>query len=346
VEEMSTMDWNRLAPHRPLGPGDALHVERPADGGERLAALVRARMGPIAVTGPVGCGKSTELAAAAKALESDFVTRIVPVDRLADMRKLDEQGLLELVNKALASDRSGAAALGVAAEPRNEFLSLVRQLAQKSPQGRVVLLLDGLEKCPAESASRVVQALLSIREEADFVAVVPLDLVTGPGGYALISEMRLFHVRPVPVLQEQGVQWREGRRFMREIFLRRMGLTTAEEAQEQLLAHATDSSSGLPRTFLQLMRDAGGYAAIAGRDVPGLEDFQDALLDHRESLQRLLRDGDTEVLRRADGTDGLEVPIERRVRLLTHGLLLENEVAGRVVVHMNQILRTEGGLYK
>lgn len=339
------MDWNRLAPHRPLGPGDALHVERPAGGGERLAALVRARMGPIAVAGPVGCGKSTELAAAARALESDFFTQLVPLDRLADMRKLDEQRLFELVNRALASDRSGATALEVAAEPRSEFLSLVRQHAQKSPQGRVVLLLDGLERCPEESASRIVQALLSFREEADFVVVVPLELVTGPGGYALLSEMRLFHVRPVPVLQEQGAAWREGRRFMREIFLRRMGLATAEEARESLLERATDSSSGLPRTFLQLLRDAGGYAAIAGRDVPGLEDFQDVLLDHRESLQRLLRDGDLEVLRRADGTDGLEVPLERRLRLLTHGLLLEYEMDGRVVVHMNQILRTEGGLY-
>jgi hypothetical protein len=356
------MDWSRLSPHRPLGPGDALRVERPGNNGERLAAMIKARMSPIAVIGPVGCGKSTELAAAAKSLHEDFVTALVPLDRLMDMRQFDEIRMFNLIGNRVAYVASNILhldlstdALKFAAFPlegagvpiglgRSAFLSLIREVSRKSSQGRIALLLDGLEKCSGEIAKQAVRVLLSAREDAEIAVVAPLELVTGPGGYEILTEMRAFSIRPVPVLDEAGKRPQDqsiGHNFLRQVFIRRMGLVKPEQSLEGLLLSAAMASSGLPRTFLQLLRDAGGYASIANREIPNDEDLRAAILDQKESLQRILRDGDMVALESAEGTEGTELSLERRIRFLTHGLLLEYEVNGRIVVHTNKLLRYE-----
>jgi hypothetical protein len=48
--------------------------------------------------------------------------------------------------------------------------------------------------------------------------------------------------------------------------------------------------------------------------------------------------GDIDQLRAADGTTGVEIPEERRLRLLMHGLLLEYRVQQGVVVHPAPLL--------
>jgi hypothetical protein len=358
---MSPKDWSRLAPHRPLGVGDAWHIERPSSNGARLAAMVKARMGPIAVTGPVGCGKSTELAAAARVLHQDFVTVLVPLDRLVDMRQLEDGVMFQQINSCIAQVATSVLDLRLSVDTlnpeqgiswlmrpdamgRSAFLSLVREVGRKSHQGRVALLVDGLEKCPGEVARHALRSLLAVREEIELVVVVPLELVTGPEGYEILSELKVFPIRPVPVLRDDGVEWRVGRTFLKEIFLRRMELKGVEQELESIVELAANASSGLPRTFLQLLRDAGGYAAIADREWPRGEDLHAAVLDQKESLHRILRDGDLAVLESADGTEGLEVPVERRIRLLTQGLLLEYEINGRVIVHPNQLLFYKGVL--
>jgi hypothetical protein len=357
------MDWSRLAPHRPLGVGDVLRVERPGNNGERLAAMIKARMSPIAIMGPVGCGKSTELAAAAQALHADFVTVLVQLDRLMDMRQFDEVRMFNLIGNRLAYVASTVLHLDLSKDAlkftafppegtifpiglgRSAFLSLIREVSRKSTQGRMALLLDGLEKCPGELAKQAIRALLSAREDAEIAVVAPLELVTGPEGYEILTEMRAFSIRPVPVLDEAGKRAEDhstGHEFLRKVFLRRMGLSKPEPLLEEILLTAAMASSGLPRTFLQLLRDAGGYASIANREIPNDDDLRAAILDQKESLQRLLRDGDLAALKSAEGTEGRELSLDRRIRFLTHGLLLEYEVGGRVVVHTNKLLRYEG----
>ena len=94
------IDWSKLAPHRPLGVDDPRYVERPDRAGHVLADRIRAGMSPLAVTGPMGIGKSSELAAAAAALHDEFLVCLVPLDRKLNMRELTEtQLLLEIIER-------------------------------------------------------------------------------------------------------------------------------------------------------------------------------------------------------------------------------------------------------
>jgi hypothetical protein len=350
------MDWKALAPHQPLEQGDPLHVPRPMGDGQRLASLVRAGLGPLAVAGPVGSGKSTELAVAAQALEPDYAISIQPFDRILNMRRLQAAHIhWALGNKLMDAMLKQKMAIPtevrqtLAVPPQNSkrdegsahrdaCLAVLREL-EKQSSIRLALFADGLEKCTEEVARPAVRALLSLKDEMELVLVVPPSLVTGPENVELLNELRVFPVRPVPVLEEVGSRWKEGRQFLADIFKRRMGEDPRTEALAPLVETASIASGGLPRNFLQLMRDAGGYAAVANRELPTREDLDSAMRDQADSLRRLLRDGDMRVMQEADGTDGLEVPIERRIRLLTHGLLLEYEVGDKVLVRMHPLLR-------
>jgi hypothetical protein len=354
------MDWKVLAPHKPLSGGDPLHVPRPMGDGHRLASMVRAGLGPFAVAGPVGSGKSTEIANAALELTGDFFAVDIALDQATNMRELSAASLLwalgstlfemiserrnlelelpDNVRSLLTEARTGAR--GAPGPYSDAVVAAVREMRRKSSTLQIALLVDGLEKCPEEQARMAVRTLLSLKDEVELAFVVPPSLVIGPENVELLSELRVFPIRPVPVLEERGARWKEGRQFLADIFSRRMGKDVRTEALAPLLETAAISSGGLPRTFLQLMRDAGGYAAVANREFPTRDDLDNAMRDQADSLRRLLRDGDMRAMQEADGSDGLEIAIDRRIRLLTHGLLLENEVDDKVIVRMHPLLRS------
>jgi len=76
--------------------------------------------------------------------------------------------------------------------------------------------------------------------------------------------------------------------------------------------------------FLQLMADAATYARLRrGGDWPIVEDLNDACADQADTLRRLLLPGDAAAIRQAAQTDGRELGLERKVRLMAHGILLE-----------------------
>jgi hypothetical protein len=324
--------------------------------------MMRAGLGPFAVAGPVGSGKSTEIATAAKELHlgAEFFALDVSLDQFLNMRQITGADLLWALGGSIFEvtraklqlqleipDEAGSRMTGKAPshqghlEPgpyRDAFLAVIRDFKKKGPASQVAILVDGLEKCPEEQARIAVRTFLSLKDEIELAFVVPPSLVIGPANAELLSELRVFPIRPVPVIEQQGSHWKEGRQFLADIFHRRMGEDTNVEALAPLLETAAISSGGLPRTFLQLMRDAGGYATVANRELPTREDLDNAMRDQTDSLRRLLRDGDMQVMKAADGSDGLEIPIERRVRLLSHGILLENEVADRVIVKMHPLL--------
>lgn len=367
---MKPIDWKKLAPHRSLKPSDPLYVSRPSGCGERLAALLKSGLGPISVVGPVGVGKSTELAAAAGELQSSSVACLIQLDRLFDIRHATEEEVhrqiagrlaylaifdlnLELSTElvttlvranVLPEGLLPSSAPGLFEPPsswRDVLVSTIRQVAKRSYQGRVTLLLDGVEKAPAEAARRAVRALLEVRDEASIALVIPLSLVTGPEAHELLSETRLFFVRALPAAEGRGHLWKESREFLFEVAKRRLGIGAALSGigLQLLFDAAADLCGGLPRTFLQLLQDASGYAALAGRNVPSVrEDLISAALDHHESLRRLLRDGDETALFEATGTSGLEVPLDRRIRFASQGLLLEYDVSDSVVVYPHPLL--------
>src|SRR5262249_25169499 len=96
------LNWQNLVPHRPLDENDGQYVPRP-ESDSRLAKLISVHNAPIAITGPVGSGKSAELAQAAGQL-TNFPAMdpwLVRLDRQTDMRKLTRTRVLALIARAL-----------------------------------------------------------------------------------------------------------------------------------------------------------------------------------------------------------------------------------------------------
>lgn len=70
-----------------------------------------------------------------------------------------------------------------------------------------------------------------------------------------------------------------------------------------------------------------------------MADLDAAARDQAESMGRLLEQGDAERLREADGRSEREISSEHRLRLLTHGLLLEYKTSQGVMVHPAPLLQ-------
>jgi hypothetical protein len=345
-----------------LGPGDSAHVTRPdGSGGAHLAERIKAGFHLHGVVGPVGSGKSTELAAAAAALQNEFVACLArvgrsgrgagsSVDRILDQISLalallveaDARFQLSSTTRKWLSERvnySGSAFWRPTAWPMQKaaedvLRSLIRELGPQSPGGRVVLLVDGLERTPPGDLAPLLEALLAFREDASLVLVLPYAVVAGPPAHEVVSQVRVFPVPAVPVWREDGeAAWRPGRQFLREIAARRLGVSFEDDpGLLEVMDHAAFWSGGVPRVFLQILRDAAGYATLGQRSAIVAEDIANALRDQQDALRRVLQQGDMDVLRAADGTDGIEAPLEQRVRFLSHGLLLEYWVSDPPIV--------------
>lgn len=354
-----TLNWKALAPHRPLDPGEAGYVAPPSGYAERIARLVTTGTSTVLVGGPVGVGKSTELARVASALQSSHLACLVHFDRLENIRRLTaEQMLVRLAGKlvefahAALNIRPSPAlvsalhAAGVA--PANLLqghpatapaftgspISLVHaardELARRAGPRRLALLLDGLEKMPeGPQSSEVLATLGQLGDAIDIVAVVPWFVAFG-GSEDVVRPGALFAPVPVPEVDETGDS---GRLFLVDVLARRLGL-----AREALLAdeigltmrasplQAARWSGGLPRTFLQLMADAAQYALLRrGEDWPRDVDLIDAINDQRDSFRRALLPGDTDAILRVRGTDGREMELGRKIRLLARGVILERQ---------------------
>lgn len=322
--------WKALSPHRPLAEGDARYVPRTdKGGGEYLARLIAASPENIVIVGPAGIGKSTELAHAAARLETR--SALVQIDKLLNLRTASRDDMLAALITKLdqvfptPSGYSQGTRFSPGAPPEDRFIGLLRRLDS------FILLLDGLEKAIDEPARGLVQLLFERTEHLRTVVVLPPSLVIGPSGYLMTSQSRVFPVRP-PI--DPGP-------FLLDILSRRLQLSVWPEEFGALVKGAIDLSGGVPRLFLQLLLNAGTNAALAGREWPSPEDFQDAVRIQAESLALLLRDGDRDVLRGVEilNNGGVDIPLERRLRLLSHGLLLETERDSRLFVGPLPLLR-------
>ena len=362
-EAKMAFDWQRLRPHRPLGVNDPLHAPRPHLGAESLAArMADPAFRTFAIAGPVGSGKSTEIAYAAGLLASEFVNCLVPLDRHHNMRRLRVGVALEAIARRVAeiavdvlslrlsddlTDALGRKRAFATTDDDGDAEDLLRltvtEVAGRSHQGRVALLVDGLEKAPADVVGEVASSLTQLPEEVVVVVVVPPSAVIGPQSFDLNTEYTYFPLRAVPVDPERDGQHGErGQAFLREIAMRRWGTHSLSEPLEELVRHAASLSGGVPRVHLQLLHDSKAYARLAGRSLPSPDDVEAAATDQGETLKRLLRDGDLKWLRDTAGVDTLEIPIERRQRFLVHGLLLESDVGERTGAVVAPVLKLVG----
>jgi hypothetical protein len=310
----------------------------------------------------MGSGKSTELGVAAVHLMSTSVVVLGLLDHLevapmptasaafdalsAMLLSVAQINAIEL-SSDLSRKLSDAGVLmthvaktGTPRIPPVDLLrETLREVRRASGDKPAVLCLDGLEKVPVDQAREVIDALLQFRAEATLVLVIPTSLVVGPSSYDVLSTFKLFPIHPVPVRADDGAPGQAGREFLRSIVYTRLDLPTpGPPGFDNVLDRAAEASGGIPRAFLQLVLDAATYARLAEREMPTMDDLRDAMSDHAESLRRLLNKGDVAALREADNTEGLEVEPERRLRFLTHGLLLEYKVGDRIVVHPAPLL--------
>ncbi len=363
-------DWKALLPHRPLDPETDQYAIPPTSGGERIAQWILADRTTVLVAGPVGIGKSTELARAAKLLETDRLPFLVRLDRFENMKRVSVDQILlriagQLVTLTLEKEkgyishelrtalvRAGVleerflsraimdtllragieAALGklpsFEASPPSLLGLVIAELSR--PGLRVAVLLDGLEKLPdGKIVDEVFEALGMLSDDVDLVAVLPWSLAFGSG-----SEMMLRtgeHIVILRAVELQGSGGIVGRRFLLELLARRLGapvdaLAFPDKKSRVVIARAAEYSGGVPRTFLQLVADAGTYARMRRKSPwPDLSDLADAVADQEDSFRRILRRGDNDAVLSADGNDGRELDLERKIRLLAHGVLLERD---------------------
>lgn len=332
--------WSKLAPHRPLGEGARAYAQRPDGSGAELAAAVRAGWRRIAVVGPMGVGKSTEIAAAQQSLLTDRVAVRIGIDLTFDMRRIqagevfahvlrrflerspnvDVQFKLDLAEDLVRSDR------------RDFRRDLARQALRRA--GNAALLVDGLEKADEAAARAVAEELFALGDDADIVLVVPTSLAYGPGAAILGEDVRLFPVRPVLVWGSPNEDAVRGRLFLREVALRHLDRESPDADLLASVDRACVASGGVPRALLQLLRDAHRHAVVAGRSTPNLHDLAQAERDHGEQLRRSLLPGDIDALIKAEGQDGSEVPIDRKLRFMLQGHLLEYRRGDRIVMHV------------
>jgi hypothetical protein len=106
-----------------------------------------------------------------------------------------------------------------------------------------------------------------------------------------------------------------------------------------IMVGAFMASGGIPRIFLQLMADAGTYARAKRSEAwPDRSDLAEAIADQEQSFRRALLRGDTKAISEAIGTDGRELDLERRVRLLAQGILLERARDGRAYLEAHPLV--------
>lgn len=357
----STPDWRLLAPHRPLGLGEAGYITRPTGGGDAIANWVTAGGNTVLVGGPTGVGKSTELAQAAAALAATRAAFVVSADRLTNVHRLSADELMGVIAQGLVRHARDELRLQVAPELESATKSVpaaahvatamfhasrpsaaraaLNEITRRSPQGRLVLLIDGLEKLPpGPTAQEIFEALSRLPEEIDLVVVIPWHSVFGGGTESVIRAGERLH-RVLP-LDTEGPGAAETTTFFYSLLSNRLPGLALPSAMDALVERAIVSSAGLPRGFLQLVADAGTYARVKrGAAWPDASDLDDAIIDQQDSFRRALLPGDTQAIVAVIGSDGRELELERRVRLLAQGVLLERTRSGRVVLEMHPLIK-------
>jgi hypothetical protein len=227
---------------------------------------------------------------------------------------------------------------------------------------RIVFLIDGLEKVlDLPPAMDIFGELSTLPDYVSVVAVVPWQATFGIRGDTLIRPGEWF--LPLRAWEVDGDAGEAGRASLLKILLRRLGSTTEAMGQPATADHgaeadatspdaqispheralaitATGWSGGIPRTFLQLMADAGTYARLRGHDGwPEQPDLDNAVADLEDSFRRLLLPGDTAAIRAAVGSDGRELELSRKVRLMAHGILLERVRDRRPILELHPLAR-------
>jgi hypothetical protein len=316
----------------------------------------------VLVSGPTGVGKSTELAQAAQALQRTRVACLARLDRIENIRELTADILLRILAANLVKlaheelefpisrDLLSTATppvdnrdkTAIAEYFRSSGVNLIRtavaEVGRVSPTGRIALLVDGLEKLlPGPGTREIFDVLSQLPESVDLVVVIPWHAAFGGGTESVLRAGERLH--RVAALDTHGKEGLDTARFLERVLARRLCAGDDVPAQlSPLLGVAFQASGGIPRVYLQLIADAGTYARVKRAAAwPEDSDLRDAIADQQDSFRRALLPGDTDAIQRTAGTDGRELDLERRIRLLAQGILLERVRDGAVILEVHPL---------
>lgn len=322
---MAEPNWKALDPYRPLAGSDVRYVPRPEGWALDLARMARVGMGGgrIAINGPAGVGKSTELDRAAAELATDRLVVRSQLDQRVDLRTADDHKILGAIVAELLTivpeARPGDVELPrptIRAESLDGAAHVLRTAAKIRGQNLVVLV-DGLEKLEGPQVRAILNTLVELvgRAQAGLVVVLSPTAVMGSAAVDIVSRFKIVELRPV--LDEASAFWVS-------IVERRIDVGAEDWplSFRAAVAGAAIASGGLPRLFLQLLEDAVGYAALRGEVWPSSEDVAEATQDQMDTFRYLLEKGDLEYLKKVSNQGKDDVEASTRARLVAQGLLL------------------------
>jgi hypothetical protein len=185
---------------------------------------------------------------------------------------------------------------------------------------------------------QVLDALVVLEGQVEMAVVVPWNAAYGPGAATVIGPReKLVVIRPIADEPSDSIML-----FYLNLVSTRLGLSPAQLSSEfrQVLVRCMFWSGGIPRTYLQLLADAGSYARLLrGEDWAQVQDIERAVADQRDSFRRLMLPGDAAALLAVDGTDGRELDLRTKLRLLAHGMLIEQTQNGNPVLRPHPMMR-------
>jgi hypothetical protein len=254
-------------------------------------------------------------------LADSHVACLVALDTHADLRVLDAENLHRLLAESLLQTAADLPLSPALRTQSSSPLALVRDAVAEVARvaGKpVIFVVDGLEKLPRDS--RLFEALTEATVGASLVTVLPWHAAFAPDGEPIAESLPLS-LRAFDVEDEADAA------ALRELVQVRLtaGGGDAATLPETLLELVVQQSGGLPRTLLQLLGESFVLARVGRGEGAAveLEDVVEACRAQSDSFRRRLQPGDLGAMRFVRQTDGREMVVERRVRLLTQGLLLE-----------------------
>jgi hypothetical protein len=310
-----------LKPNVPLPPGDPTYVDRPDGVSSRIARMTSVGRSPILVYGCAGVGKSTELAHATHLLrQQGHRTILVQLDKDIQARRLTPDHVYASILQELRPNTQDPASLDQVNTVLGEDLNL----------GPVTLILDGLDKLPNDvnKTRDIFEALAAIRDDVNLVVAVPWHVIFIPWSESVIR----YGEHAVQVCT---VDTRDAVGFMGEVLRRRVN----GDLPEDILSAAALWSCGITRNFLRIVSDAATHACIRGHEGPPEdEDLNAAVNDLGHQITRSLLPGDLQAIKDAVGTRGTEMPVERKVRLMAQGILVERVREDGITLKVNHLV--------
>jgi hypothetical protein len=317
------------------------------------------------VVGPIGIGKSTELARAADELSKSRVACLVELglDRAEKMRNITGEQVLLRCAGALAAYASDhlhlpihdtlRAALHNAGVLEKRFVTPIANVPAMSPlamanatiaevsrlaQRPLTLLIDGLEKTLEAPARVALDALADLPEEVELVVVAPLNAAYGPQAQQILRPgERIVALRPLPSALSVP--------FMFRIVTERLNLSPLalvdSDANPNPIRSAAQWSGGLPRLFLEILADAASYARLDGLDWPNGRHVEAAVNDQIATLRRVILAQDMDALREIKAPSLFRHPLEldQKLRLLQSGVLAEEGSDPNIALALSPLAR-------